>query len=101
MPKALLTLFHLQSKSKRLSTEINSRQPFYFNVIKPKCGIITGSMCAFFVTGENVPDWRIEKTKELFGLAKITILDDFLYIDSQNALFSNEALQNIVYMNET
>lgn len=31
MKKAILTLFHLQNKSERLSTEIISRQPFYFN----------------------------------------------------------------------
>lgn len=83
-------------------TNVKNR-PLHICRMNPSCaedvrhvlkeGIITGSMCAFFVTGENVPDWRIEKTKELFGLAKITILDDFLYIDSQNALFSNEALQ--------
>lgn len=58
-----------------------------------KEGIVAGSMGAFLVTSENVPDWRIEKTKELFRITQLPILDDFLYINSQNSLFSNEALQ--------
>lgn len=56
-----------------------------------KKGIIAGSMGAFFVTSEKVPDWQIKKTKEIFETTNVPILDDFLYIDSENVLFSNKA----------
>lgn len=56
-----------------------------------KEGIVAGSMGAFLVTKDNVPDWQLERTKELFEITNVPILDDFYYIDSENVLFSNKA----------
>lgn len=57
-------------------------------------GIMAGSMNAFLVPGMMVPEWDIERTKELFEITKIEVIDNLRYIDSQNVLFSSRAQQS-------
>lgn len=62
-----------------------------------KEGIMAGSMGAFLVPGMIVPEWDIERTKELFEITRIQVIDNLRYIDSQNVLYSSRAQQSFSF----